>query len=63
MNWQTVFVHWKTSLGGAMIAVPSLLTAAGFTFSPSVQHWVALCGGVGALLLGGAAADAITRKP
>ena len=65
MNWQSVqpfLKNWRTSLGGLLIAVPPLITAAGFVLSLQAQHWLALCQGLGALLVGLAAKDASTHS-
>jgi hypothetical protein len=58
----SLVVNWKTSLGGIMVAVPPLITAAGFILSPAWQHWLALATGLGALLIGLAAKDATTHS-
>ena len=60
--WQMALKNWKTTLGGILAAIPSLVAAAGFTLSANGQHWLALCGGVGALLLGMAAKDSTTHS-
>ena len=62
MNWKVFVVNWKTTVGGIMTAVPPVITAAGFVFSPNGQHWLALCSGLGALLLGFSAKDASTHS-
>jgi ABC-type Fe3+ transport system permease subunit len=62
MDWKSLFTNWKTTLGGILSAVPPVIVAAGFVLTLSEQHWLALCQGVGALLLGLAAKDASTHS-
>ena len=54
--------NWKTSVGGILLGVPPLITAAGFSLTLPEQHWMALCQGVGGFLLGLAAKDATTHS-
>ena len=62
MPWKSIAANWKTTLGGALAAIPAMVSAAGFTLSTDHQHWISLCGGVGALLLGLAAKDATNHS-
>ncbi len=66
MTWKafldSLVVNWKTSLGGILTAIPAAILAAGFTLSPTGQHWLALCTGIGALLVGFSAKDASTHS-
>lgn len=62
MNWLDLIKNWKTTLGGIMVSVPPLISAAGFVVSPTWNHWLALCSGLGALLVGLAAKDATTHS-
>jgi hypothetical protein len=62
MNWTSLLQNWKTTLGGLLAAVPPVITAAGFSFTPKEQHWLALCQGLGVLLLGLAAKDSTTHS-
>jgi len=55
-------LNWKTSLGGVLAALPPAVTAAGFTLTPAQAHWLALCQGLGALLIGLAAKDSSTHS-
>jgi len=47
-----VLKTWKPGVGGILVGVPPLITAAGFVLSPAMTHWLNLCQGLGALLLG-----------
>jgi hypothetical protein len=62
LNWKSILANWKTSAGGLLAAVPPVITAAGFTFTPTESHWLALCQGLGVLLLGMAAKDSTTHS-
>ena len=62
MNWEYFTANWRTTLGGLLAAVPPVITAAGFVLSPTKQHWLALCQGIGVLLLGLAAKDSNTHS-
>lgn len=62
MNWKSLLTNWKTSVGGLLAAVPPVVVAAGFVLSPSKQHWLNLCQGIGVLLLGLSAKDSTTHS-
>ena len=49
---EAILKNWLTSVGGLMASIPMLVTSSGFTLSPQQQHWIALIGGIGALVLG-----------
>lgn len=62
MDLAALTKNWRTTLGGLLAAVPPVITAAGFTLTPTKQHWLALCQGLGVLLLGLAAKDSTTHS-
>jgi hypothetical protein len=49
--------NWVTTLGGLMAGIPALVLSSGFVVTPQYQHIIMFIGGLGLLLLGGAAKD------
>lgn len=54
--------NWRTTLGGALIGIPQIIIGAGYQLTPGWLHFLGLCTGGGALLLGMSAKDSSTHS-